>query len=191
LGAAVELADSEGLLFTSRLSTRSHPWLADHSVFGTALFPATAFLELAIRAGDQVGCDQVEELILESPLAIPPNAAVLLQPSAGRPGRIRTPAAARSRAGRGRARRGAVDAARARSAVRGRPARRPRGPPGVAPGGRRPDRGGRVVRAVRGRGLRLRPGVPGTAGGLAGRWRGVFRGEPCSCSGRGRRAGPA
>ncbi len=47
LGAAVELADTDGMLFTSRLSQTTHPWLADHAVQGTVLLPGTAFLELA------------------------------------------------------------------------------------------------------------------------------------------------
>ncbi|WBB80351.1 SDR family NAD(P)-dependent oxidoreductase [Micromonospora sp. WMMD882] len=86
LGAAVELADSAGHLFTARLSTRTHPWLADHGVLGVTLFPATAFLELAVRAGDQVGCDRVEELLLEAPLTINGSEAVLLQVTVGAPG---------------------------------------------------------------------------------------------------------
>ncbi|KIF00931.1 type I polyketide synthase, partial [Streptomyces sp. RSD-27] len=32
LGAAVDLPDSDGFLFTGRLSLRTHPWLADHRV---------------------------------------------------------------------------------------------------------------------------------------------------------------
>ncbi|MER7009349.1 SDR family NAD(P)-dependent oxidoreductase [Dactylosporangium sp. NPDC000555] len=86
LGAAVQLADSDGFLFTTRLSTRSHPWLADHSILGSALFPATALLELAMRAGDEAGCDEVEELLLEAPLAIGPQEAVMLQVSVGAAG---------------------------------------------------------------------------------------------------------
>ncbi|MEW2119925.1 type I polyketide synthase, partial [Streptomyces sp. NPDC005474] len=85
LGAAVPLADTDGVLFTSRLSVRTHPWLADHGVFGTALLPATALLELAVRAGDQVGYGQVEELTLEAPLVIPARGAVVLQLSVGAP----------------------------------------------------------------------------------------------------------
>ncbi|NEE46062.1 hypothetical protein G3M55_15735, partial [Streptomyces sp. SID8455] len=46
---------------------------------------ATAFLELAVRAGDQVGCDQVEELTLEAPLVLPPGGAVALQLTVGSP----------------------------------------------------------------------------------------------------------
>ncbi|MEW2503104.1 SDR family NAD(P)-dependent oxidoreductase [Amycolatopsis sp. NPDC047767] len=85
LGAAVELADGAGLLFTSRLSLRSHPWLADHAVGGRAIFPGTAFVELAVRAGDEVGCDRVEELTLAAPLVVPAEGAVRLQLRVGAP----------------------------------------------------------------------------------------------------------
>ena len=60
LGAAVPLAGSDGLLLTGRLSVLTHPWLADHGA-RRACLPGTAFLELAMRAGDQVGCERVEE----------------------------------------------------------------------------------------------------------------------------------
>ncbi|WP_186581997.1 type I polyketide synthase, partial [Streptomyces sp. BK340] len=70
LGAAVPLAGSDGLLFTSRLSLRVHPWLLDHRVNGTPHVPATAFLELAVRAGDQVGCAHVADLTLAEPLPL-------------------------------------------------------------------------------------------------------------------------
>ena len=45
------------MLFTGRLSLATHPWLADHAVGGAVLLPGTAFVELAVRAADQVGCD--------------------------------------------------------------------------------------------------------------------------------------
>ncbi|WP_435840153.1 type I polyketide synthase [Streptomyces antimycoticus] len=79
LGAAVELAGTDGLVLTGRLSTRGQPWLADHAVLDAVLFPGTAFLELAIQAGDQVGCDRVEELTLQAPLILPERGAVTLQ----------------------------------------------------------------------------------------------------------------
>nr|WP_275560629.1 type I polyketide synthase [Streptomyces sp. 5-6(2022)] len=79
LGAAVELADSDGLVLTGRLSTRGQPWLADHAVSGVVLFPGTAFLELAIQAGDRVGCDRVDELTLQAPLILPERGAIALQ----------------------------------------------------------------------------------------------------------------
>ncbi|MFI6457765.1 SDR family NAD(P)-dependent oxidoreductase, partial [Streptosporangium amethystogenes] len=79
LGAAVGLADSDGVLLTGRLSLRSHPWLVDHVVAGMVFFPGTGFLELAVRAGDQVGCEVVEELTLVAPLVLGETAAVAVQ----------------------------------------------------------------------------------------------------------------
>ncbi|MFD8935720.1 type I polyketide synthase [Streptomyces sp. NPDC059578] len=86
VGTTVELPDGEGFLFTTRLSTRSHPWLADHAILGTALFPATAFVELAVHAGDRAGCDRIEELLLEAPLALAPQDVVQVQIAVGAPG---------------------------------------------------------------------------------------------------------
>ncbi|MEU0839173.1 SDR family NAD(P)-dependent oxidoreductase [Streptomyces sp. NPDC005962] len=83
LGAAVELPDFEGFLFTGRLSLESHPWLADHAVMGSVLLPGTAFVELAVRAGEQVGCDLVEELTLEAPLILPERGGMQLQIAVG------------------------------------------------------------------------------------------------------------
>ncbi|WP_413799337.1 type I polyketide synthase [Streptomyces iranensis] len=85
LGAAVALADSDGFLYTGRLALDTHPWLADHAVAGSVLLPGTAFVELAIRAGDQVGCDLLEELTLEAPLVLPEAGGVQLQLSVGAP----------------------------------------------------------------------------------------------------------
>ncbi|MDL4817269.1 type I polyketide synthase [Actinomadura opuntiae] len=79
LGAAVPLPDSDGVLLTGRLSLRSHPWLADHAVNGAVLLPGTAFVELAIRAGDQVDAGHLEELVLQTPLVLPERDAVQLQ----------------------------------------------------------------------------------------------------------------
>ncbi|MBW8094140.1 polyketide synthase dehydratase domain-containing protein, partial [Streptomyces hygroscopicus subsp. hygroscopicus] len=85
VGAAVPLAGGEGLLLTGRLGLDTHPWLADHAVMGSVLLPGTAFVELAVRAGDQVGCDQLEELTLEAPLVLPEVGGVQLQLSVGAP----------------------------------------------------------------------------------------------------------
>ncbi|MGW0956157.1 type I polyketide synthase, partial [Streptomyces sp. NPDC002545] len=83
LGAAMSVAGSDELLLTGTLSLATHPWLADHSVGGTVLFPGTGFLELAVRAADQAGCDRVEELTIATPLALPPTGAVQMQISVG------------------------------------------------------------------------------------------------------------
>ncbi|MZG15373.1 SDR family NAD(P)-dependent oxidoreductase, partial [Streptomyces sp. SID5914] len=71
LGAVVSRADDDGIILTGRVSLRSHPWLADHTISGVPLLPGTALVELAVRAGDQAGCDGVEELTLAAPLVLP------------------------------------------------------------------------------------------------------------------------
>ncbi|MGW2378500.1 SDR family NAD(P)-dependent oxidoreductase, partial [Kitasatospora sp. NPDC001683] len=85
LGAAVELVNTDGYLFTGRLSARSHGWLADHVVMGSVVVPGTALLELAVRAGDEVGCDLVEELTLAAPLVLPERGVVRVQVWVGEP----------------------------------------------------------------------------------------------------------
>ncbi|MBM7439960.1 type I polyketide synthase [Streptomyces sp. HB132] len=85
LGAATVLADSDGAVLTGRLSVRTHPWLADHVVGGSVVVPGTAMVELAVRAGDQVGCGRLEELALEIPLVLPPADGVRVQVAVGTP----------------------------------------------------------------------------------------------------------
>ena len=82
LGAAVSLADGDVVL-TGRLSLRTHPWLADHVVPGGIAFPGTGFLELALRAADEVGCTAVEELTIAAPLGLPETDAVAVQVRVG------------------------------------------------------------------------------------------------------------
>ncbi|ANY10589.1 type I polyketide synthase [Pseudonocardia sp. HH130630-07] len=79
LRSAVTLADDAGVVLAGRLSLATQPWLADHEVAGRALLPGTAFVELAVRAGDEVGCERVEELTLAAPLMVPPTGAVQIQ----------------------------------------------------------------------------------------------------------------
>ncbi|TDE25230.1 type I polyketide synthase, partial [Actinomadura sp. 6K520] len=78
LGASLGLAQG-GTVLTGRLALGSHPWLADHMALGTAIVPGAAFAELAIRAGDEVGCDRIEQLTLRRPLVLPGTGAVVLQ----------------------------------------------------------------------------------------------------------------
>ncbi|NEB77785.1 acyltransferase domain-containing protein, partial [Streptomyces sp. SID14478] len=85
LGAAVALADSDGVLFTGRISARSHPWFADHAVAGTVLVPGTALVELALHAGAARGCERLEELALQAPLVLPDEGALQLQITVGDP----------------------------------------------------------------------------------------------------------
>ncbi|NXY92941.1 SDR family NAD(P)-dependent oxidoreductase [Streptomyces sp. BR123] len=75
LGAAVTLAGSGRVLCTGRLSLRTQPWLADHTLAGAAVLPAAALVELAVRAGDLAGCGHLAELLLDTPLVLPADGA--------------------------------------------------------------------------------------------------------------------
>ncbi|MFF2197979.1 SDR family NAD(P)-dependent oxidoreductase, partial [Streptomyces sp. NPDC058157] len=79
VGAAVSVAGGDEVLLTGRLSVQSHPWLAGHAVGGTVILPGTAFVELAVRAGDQVGCGRLVELTIEAPLVLPESGGVQVQ----------------------------------------------------------------------------------------------------------------
>ncbi len=70
LGAMVGLAEGEEVVFTGRLSLQTHPWLADHAVLGSVILPGTAFLELALAAGEKVGAGVIQELVIETRLVL-------------------------------------------------------------------------------------------------------------------------
>nr|WP_033438928.1 type I polyketide synthase [Saccharothrix sp. NRRL B-16314] len=84
LTAVVSRADG-GFLLSGRLSRETAPWLSDHAVDGTVLFPGSAFVELAAEAASAAGCDQVDELTLEHPLVLPATGAVDVQFGVGEP----------------------------------------------------------------------------------------------------------
>ncbi|MFI2779953.1 SDR family NAD(P)-dependent oxidoreductase, partial [Streptomyces sp. ALB3] len=79
LGAGVRLAGSDGFLFTGRLSVESHPWLGDHMVLGSVVVPSTAFVELALHAGERFGADLLESMTVRAPLVLPEHASVGVQ----------------------------------------------------------------------------------------------------------------
>ncbi|MGW1728613.1 type I polyketide synthase [Streptomyces sp. NPDC002306] len=85
LSAAVDVADGNGLLLTGQLSLATHPWLADHVIAGAVMLPGTAFVEMALAAADHVGCNRLEELVLEAPLVLPEQGEVQLQLAVGNP----------------------------------------------------------------------------------------------------------
>ncbi|QBJ98756.1 SDR family NAD(P)-dependent oxidoreductase [Rhodococcus sp. ABRD24] len=70
LGAVMASAGSGGVVLTGRLSLASQPWLVDHAVGGVVLFPGTGFVELVLRAGEEVGCPVVRDLTLMTPLIL-------------------------------------------------------------------------------------------------------------------------
>ncbi|XVS68214.1 type I polyketide synthase [Actinosynnema sp. CA-299493] len=79
LGVSVPLADGGGIVLSGRISTATHPWLADHTLRGRVLVPGTGMLELALRAADEAGCPHVEELTLATPLVLPAHGALDVQ----------------------------------------------------------------------------------------------------------------
>ena len=79
LGAVVERPESGGVVLTGRLSVRAQRWLVDHAVAGVVLFPGAGFVELVLRAADEVGCAVVEELMLAAPLVLPAQGGVAVQ----------------------------------------------------------------------------------------------------------------
>ncbi|MEU9797274.1 SDR family NAD(P)-dependent oxidoreductase, partial [Streptomyces sparsogenes] len=83
LGARLRPAEGDGVVLTGRLSPAEQPWLADHAVLDTVLFPGAGFVEMALRAGDEVGCDGVEELTLHAPLVLPEGATARVQLTVG------------------------------------------------------------------------------------------------------------
>ncbi|HUE33216.1 MAG TPA: type I polyketide synthase, partial [Mycobacterium sp.] len=86
LGAVLHRPDSGGVVLTGRLSMVAQPWLAGHAVAGVVLFPGAGFVELVLRAGDEVGCSVVEELTLSAPLLLPPADGVQVQVVVGAAG---------------------------------------------------------------------------------------------------------
>ncbi|MEY7974594.1 beta-ketoacyl synthase N-terminal-like domain-containing protein, partial [Saccharomonospora xinjiangensis] len=78
-GSALVLADSDGVVFTGRVSASSHPVLAGHRAHGAELLPGSAVLDLVCWAGEALGLDQVAELVLETPLVLPVDGAARWQ----------------------------------------------------------------------------------------------------------------
>ena len=83
LGAAIPIAGSGALVVTSHVSVRSHPWLADHAVDGVAALPSAVLVELAGRAGDELGCTRLDELTVSGPLLLPLDSGLALQLTIG------------------------------------------------------------------------------------------------------------
>ncbi|WP_406276664.1 SDR family NAD(P)-dependent oxidoreductase [Nocardia sp. NBC_00881] len=79
LGAAISVAGKDEWLFSGRISMASHPWIADHAVFGGVLLPGTGFVELALAVGARVGAALVDELFLVAPLRMDDHVEVDIQ----------------------------------------------------------------------------------------------------------------
>ncbi|MFF3374985.1 SDR family NAD(P)-dependent oxidoreductase [Streptomyces sp. NPDC002680] len=79
LGPAFTVPDTGRTVFSGLLSTTTHPWLADHVIGGTVLVPATGFVEMAVRAGDEVGFGTLDELVVLAPLLLGAGTGVHVQ----------------------------------------------------------------------------------------------------------------
>jgi acyl transferase domain-containing protein/acyl carrier protein len=75
LSAVVTHPESDEVILTGRLSLATHPWLIGHTLLGRVIVPGTGYVEMAIEAGNQVGCDYLEEMVLETPLVVPDDGA--------------------------------------------------------------------------------------------------------------------
>ncbi|MGW1507250.1 SDR family NAD(P)-dependent oxidoreductase [Streptomyces mirabilis] len=85
LGAAVRTADAETLVLSGRLSPTAQPWLCDHGVGDAVILPGTVMVEIALHAGDQVGCDRLAELTMQAPVVLDGDLdlQVLIGPGSG------------------------------------------------------------------------------------------------------------
>ncbi|TDB94876.1 SDR family NAD(P)-dependent oxidoreductase, partial [Nonomuraea longispora] len=83
LRAAISAPDSDSHTFTGRLSLAAQPWLADHQVDGRVVVPGAALVELALRAGQEVGCPRLAELTMRAPLVVLDGPGVDVQLVAG------------------------------------------------------------------------------------------------------------
>ncbi|MGV4987466.1 SDR family NAD(P)-dependent oxidoreductase [Streptomyces sp. NRAIS4] len=85
LAAAVQIGDRDEWLFTGRFSTEAQPWLRDHVVLGTVIVPGAALAELVLAAARHLGCELLDELVLEAPLTLDEGTARHIRVTVGRP----------------------------------------------------------------------------------------------------------
>ncbi|WP_319454754.1 MULTISPECIES: SDR family NAD(P)-dependent oxidoreductase [unclassified Mycobacterium] len=67
LGAKVELASGD-TVYTSRLSVKSQPWLADHVIYGTVVVPGATYAAMVLAAVDPPA--QVQEVFFYEPILL-------------------------------------------------------------------------------------------------------------------------
>ncbi|EFC80864.1 Acyl transferase [Parafrankia sp. EUN1f] len=84
LTEAVPLADG-GQLLTGRIAIATQPWLVGRTLAGIPVAPDSVLVELAIRAGDEVGATTVTELAVTEPLVLPESGGLHIQARIGPP----------------------------------------------------------------------------------------------------------
>ncbi|WP_179282643.1 type I polyketide synthase, partial [Streptosporangium subroseum] len=85
LGAAIALPDTPESVLTGRLSVATHPWLADHTGFGTTVVPGTALVEMALAGGVRIGAPVLDELLLQAPLTLPASGGAQIRTTISAP----------------------------------------------------------------------------------------------------------
>ncbi|WP_037902684.1 type I polyketide synthase, partial [Streptomyces sp. NRRL S-350] len=78
LDIAIELPD-DGHLFTGVLALERHAWLGEHAVLGGPVLPGAAFADIALKLGDRLGVDRLDDLVLDHPLVLPERGEVEFQ----------------------------------------------------------------------------------------------------------------
>ncbi|MFB8763892.1 type I polyketide synthase [Nocardiopsis alba] len=76
--AGTVLPGTGELLLTGRLRVDDHPWLSDHRIDGNAVAPPELFLDLAAYAAGRVRCDLIDELTVQTPMAVPETGGLAL-----------------------------------------------------------------------------------------------------------------
>ena len=72
LGSAKDLASGDSV-YTSRLSVKSQPWLADHVIYGTVVVPGATYAAMALAA---VGAPaRVKDVFFYEPIILPEKAS--------------------------------------------------------------------------------------------------------------------
>ena len=85
LGVAVSLAEDGRLVCTGRLSAQTPGWIGDHVIAGAVVVPGTVFVEAVLHVAGRLGCEVLEELVIESPLVLSEGEVVQLQLSVEAP----------------------------------------------------------------------------------------------------------
>lgn len=83
LATRAELADTDGQVFSGLISAREQPWLRDHCVYGTMLFPGTGLVDIALYAASALEANAVAELVQVQAIPLDPKEATEIQLSVG------------------------------------------------------------------------------------------------------------
>ncbi|MDM4723012.1 SDR family NAD(P)-dependent oxidoreductase [Micromonospora sp. WMMA1363] len=82
LGTVIEVPDTGGLVLTGRLSPRS-PGLLPGSA---TRVPAAVLLELLVKAGSEVGCGSLDQIVVEAPLEVSEHGGTQVRVTVDAPG---------------------------------------------------------------------------------------------------------